>query len=79
MRTINCQGSLKLNSSTEQAYMLKNPSGSNMRTKGGNFQLWNIEDEAWHTVFVMGALTLEQIALGGADVSDADTATSCVL
>jgi len=77
MHVLDCQGRIKQSDHSEEDYMLKNLSGANYRIKGGNLQLYNLDDEAWHTIFAVGPPAAEQIALGGADVSDPDELISC--
>lgn len=82
MRVIDNRGRLRVASVTVTdetfSYVEKNPSGGSWRVKGNNFQIWNLTQSAWVTIFITGAEGFEQIAFGGADTSAADVFADCV-
>lgn len=70
MHVIDALGRRKVSGGTSVlAYMGNNESGASWRVQDGNFQIWNVTQSGWQTIYFTGAAGLEQIVLGGVDTS----------
>lgn len=74
MKVITKCGRIKVNDlSTSGAYMPKCPPGGSWRINNQNqLQFYNPITESWYTLFVTGTVGAETLAIGEADVSNAD-------
>ena len=50
-----------------KGFMELSKAGNSWRVKDGNFQIWGVTTSLWYTIFAMGAVGAEQLAIGGGE------------